>query len=205
MDVQKIVESGKMRSGLLAPIPEHRNADSEFGNFVTNEDQTDEIEFISEPWHQYDEGDGSDNARMFYPICIGEVLDVRYLVEHKIGFGGFSTVWMAHDLQEKRDVALKVMCLGDWAEAEACIQDRIIQDVQDTSHLVTLLDTFLLPRPAGNNRHHRVLVFPLMGPCLCSLMLKKMSIPMATRMSAARQLLEALENLHKAGIVHRGE
>jgi serine/threonine protein kinase len=30
-------------------------------------------------------------------------------------------------------------------------------------------------------------------------------MPMATRMSAAKQLLEALESLHKAGIVHRGE
>lgn len=85
------------------------------------------------------------------------------------------------------------------------MHEKIIQDVQDTSHLVTLLDTFLLPRPAGDNRQHRVLVFPFMGPCLCSLVLKKMSIPMATRMYAARQLLEALENLHKAGIVHRGE
>jgi hypothetical protein len=28
---------------------------------------------------------------------------------------------------------------------------------------------------------------------------------MATRMSAARQLLKALECLHKAGIVHNGE
>lgn len=205
MDVQKIVESGKMRSGLLAPIPEHRNADSEFGNFVTNEDQTDEIEFISEPWHQYNEGDGSDNARMFYPICIGEVLNERYLVEHKIGYGGFSTVWMAHDLQEKRDVALEVMCLGDWAETEACMLEKIIQDVQDTSHLVTLLDTFFLSRPAGGDRQHRVLVFPLMGPCLCSHVIRKMSIPMATRLSAARRLLEALENLHSAGIVHRGE
>ena len=203
MDPLKIVQSGKMRSGLPAPVPEHRSADSEFGNFVTNEDQTDEIEYISEPWHQYGEGDGSDGSRMFYPICIGEVLNERYLVEHKIGFGGFSTVWMAHDLQEKRDVALKVMCLGDWAETEACMHGKIIQDVQDTSHLVTLFDTFLLPRSAGDDRQHRVLVFPLMGPSLDWHVLKMTS--MATRMSAARQLLEALESLHKAGIVHRGE
>ena len=72
---------------------------------------------------------------------------------------------MAHDLQEKRDVALEVMCLGDWAETEACMLEKIIQDVQDTSHLVTLLDTFFLSRPAGGDRQHRVLVFPLMGPC----------------------------------------
>ncbi|KAB8249066.1 kinase-like domain-containing protein [Aspergillus flavus] len=83
---------------------------------------------------------------------------------------------------------------------EVLIQDKIIQDAQDTSHLVTYLATFLLPRP-GDNGHRRVLVLPLMGPCLSWQVLEKTS--MATRMFAARQLLEALENLHNAGIVHR--
>lgn len=42
-----------------------------------------------------------------------------------------------------------------------------------------------------------------MGPCVHPVELEK--VPMASRMSAARQLLEGLENLHKAGIVHRGK
>lgn len=64
------------------------------------------------------------------------------------------------------------------------------------------LATFLLP---GNNEYnsHRVLVLLLMGPHLDSLYMKKLS--MSTRMSAARQLLEALESLHEGGILHRGE
>jgi len=44
---------------------------------------------------------------------------------------------------------------------------------------------------------------PGIGQCLCWRVLEQTSI--ATHMSAARQLLEALENLHKARIVHRGE
>lgn len=185
-----MAENGIMCSGLPAPVPEHRSADSDFGNFI-DEDRIDELEFIAEPIYLYDTNT-ADNERVLYPICLGEVLSERYLVEHKIGFGGFSTVWMAHDFQEKRDVALKVICLGDWAETEVCMHDKISQDVQDTSHLVTLLGTFLLPRPAGDNRHHRVSVFHLMGPCLSSLVIGKMSIPMATRMSAARQLPRGL-------------
>lgn len=155
--------NGIMCSDLPAPVPEHRSADSDFGNFI-DEDRIDELEFIAEPWHQYGEGDNSDDSRVFYPICLGEVLNERYLVEHKIAYGGFSTVWMAHDLQEKRDVALKIMCLGDWAETEACLQEKIIQDVQDTSHLVTLLDTFLLPRSAGDDRQHRGSCVSFHGP-----------------------------------------
>ncbi|KAB8207771.1 kinase-like domain-containing protein [Aspergillus parasiticus] len=137
-------------------------------------------------------------SHVFYPICLGEVLNGRYLVENKMGSGGGSTVWIAHDLQDKRDVALKVMASGEWADNEMRMQNEIIQNVWDTSHLVTYLATFLLP---GNGCHHRVVVFPLRGPCLDSHIVSDMS--MATRMYAARQLLEALENLHKAGIIHR--
>ncbi|EEH02630.1 protein kinase [Histoplasma capsulatum G186AR] len=168
---------------------------ADFGDFVSNEDEELDLEEIVEPWHKYDM---KTTPHVFYPICVGEVLNERYLVEHKIGSGGFSTVWMAHDLQDSRDVALKVMSLGEWGENEARMQGEIRQNVYDTSHLVTSLTTFLLP---GNGCQHRVLVFPLMGPCLQPSILRNM--PMATRMSAAKQLLEALENLHKGGIIHR--
>ena len=34
----------------------------------------------------------------YYPICIGDVLDARYQVVGKLGFGVSSTVWLARDL-----------------------------------------------------------------------------------------------------------
>lgn len=146
--------------------------------------------------------DAEEDPTLFSPIDLGEVLNERYLIEHKLGFGGSSTVWMAHDLQDQRDVALKVMAIGEWGDNETRIQDEIIQNVQDTSHLITYSATFLLSRP-GNKSHHRVLVCPLMGPCIYPIGLD--NVPMASHMSAARQLLESLENLHQAGIVHRGK
>ncbi|OGM49434.1 kinase domain-containing protein [Aspergillus bombycis] len=144
---------------------------ADFGDFVRTEAEELDLEEVVEPWHKY---------------------------KHKVGHGGFSTVWMARDLQSDRDVALKVMSSGEYGENEIQMQDTIVQNVQDTSHLVTYLSTFQLP---GDKCHHRVLVLPLMGPCLYPVILRTMS--MASRMSAARQLLGALENLHKAGIVHR--
>jgi hypothetical protein len=72
--------------------------------------------------------------------------------------------------------------------------------VQDTSNLVTCLTAFSLIGRRGN---HRVLVFPVRGPSFYSLMLRQLSV--ATRMSAARQLLKALECLHNAKIVHHSE
>ncbi|KAL4993098.1 kinase-like protein [Aspergillus recurvatus] len=168
---------------------------SDFGDLVSTEDQEIDREEVVEPWNKYDRK-GTPNV--FYPICLGDVLNERYLVEHKIDAGGFSTVWMALDLQKNEDVAVKVMSAGDWGDIEQRIQDEIVRSVEDTSHLVTYLDTFLLP---GNNCHRRIMVLPLMGPCLDRYMVDRFAI--TTRMSAAKQLLEALESLHKAGIVHR--
>lgn len=171
--------------------------DDAFGDFVRNWDDECDLKMVVEPCDRYDP---ESTSRVFYPICLGEVLNGRYLIEHKIGFGGGSTVWMAHDLLQRKDVALKVMALGEWAENEIRMQNEIFQHVQDTSSLVTYLDAFILPR---DNDHHQVLVFPLMGPCVDPVLLLRM--PPTARMPAARKLLEALKKLHQAGIVHRGE
>ncbi|KAJ5921318.1 hypothetical protein N7466_009644 [Penicillium verhagenii] len=169
---------------------------SDFGDFVKNEEEELDLEELVEPWHRYET---KDNENVFYPIYLGEVLNERYLVEHKLGFGGGSTVWMAFDLQEKRDVALKVMALGEWGDNETRIQDEIIKTVQDTSRLVIYTATFFLPRDITS--YHRVLVFPMKGPSICTFTLKR--TPIASRMSAAQQLLETVASLHEAGFIHR--
>ncbi|KAL4874217.1 kinase-like domain-containing protein [Aspergillus karnatakaensis] len=108
---------------------------------------------------------------------------------------------MAHDLESSQDVALKVLRLGI-GDIEAQKQDIIRQLVDDTSHLVVYLQRFQITTELGS---HHVLVLPLKGPTLMTLSVPEdYQIPMATRMSAAKQLLVALGNLHKADIVHRG-
>lgn len=44
----------------------------------------------------------------YHPIIIGDVLYDRYHVVDKLGFGGYSTVWLARDTRLERYVALKV-------------------------------------------------------------------------------------------------
>ncbi|EEH06406.1 protein kinase [Histoplasma capsulatum G186AR] len=172
---------------------------TDLGYFAVTEDDEDDIEILAEPWHRYKT---AGDSRTFYPICIGEVLNQRYRIDHKLGHGHFSTVWMAYDLETKSDVAVKVLASGENSgEHEVDMQEEIRKSVQDTSHLVTSLATFILPVPAGKSSH-RVLVFPLRGRSLGSIHVNR-TLPMSTRMSAARQLLKALESLHSAGIVHR--
>ncbi|KAJ5563949.1 hypothetical protein N7513_000191 [Penicillium frequentans] len=183
-------------SGLLTITPKPSD-DTNLGRFASSENDEDTIMVFAEPWQKYLT---EDNPRIFYPICLGEVLNGRYMVEHKLGHGGDSTVWMAHDIEGKRDVALKVLSSGEWGENELRIQDEILKNVKDTTHIATYLSTFLLPTNIESHRH-RVLVFPLLCPCVD--LASQDDIPLASRMSAALQLLEALESLHEAGIMHR--
>ncbi|WEW57531.1 hypothetical protein PRK78_002998 [Emydomyces testavorans] len=140
---------------------------------------------------------GNNAQHRFYPICLGELLNKHYRVEHRLGRGGSSTVWMAYDLKSEKYVALKVM-IEEHGEYEYHMQKVICDTVKDTSHLLTYIDAFIL---SGDGKNHRVLVFPLLGPCHAWYNVKEKS--MATRMSAARQLLQALESLHDSDIVHQ--
>ncbi|KGO74379.1 hypothetical protein PITC_080710 [Penicillium italicum] len=178
-------------------VQDIRDEDTEFGDFVKDAEEEADVEFENEPWDSYA---ASETTELFYPVYIGELLNGRYLVEHKLGRGGFSTVWMAHDIQDGKDVALKVLSLGGYDTNETRIQTEIRQHIQERSHLLVALDTFVLPRE-DNATFHTIHVLPLMGPNLSWNVMQGMS--MTTRMSAALQLLKALEALHKAGIVHR--
>jgi serine/threonine protein kinase len=67
------------------------------------------------------------------------------------------------------------------------MQNEIKRTIQDTSNILMYQTTFFLPGDKGN--YHRLLVFPVLGPCLSYHLLKQLSV--ATRMSAVRPLLMA--------------
>ncbi|KAN0085593.1 Protein kinase-like domain containing protein [Elaphomyces granulatus] len=167
------------------------------GDILNSDDEEfDELFVYTEGDQGYHRGSG-----LYFPICIGDVLNQRYCIEHKLGHGSYSTVWLAHNIQEKRAVALKIIVSGNAGENEYNMQKEIIHTVKDTSNFLTYLTTFTLPGYKGN---HRVLVFPMRGSSLESSRHRGYwDVSVATRMSGARQLLKALECLHNAGIVHQ--
>lgn len=57
--------------------------------------------------------DGAENLEKYepggyHPIMIGDTLQERYQIVDKLGFGGYSTVWLARDLRLEQYVAVKV-------------------------------------------------------------------------------------------------
>ncbi|KAJ5768906.1 hypothetical protein N7520_003465 [Penicillium odoratum] len=64
------------------------------GDFVKTEDENFDLHDICEHFTKYNT---ESNSRVFYPNYFGGLLNERYLVRHKLGFGGGFTVGMAHD------------------------------------------------------------------------------------------------------------
>ncbi|KAL2066601.1 hypothetical protein VTL71DRAFT_2672 [Oculimacula yallundae] len=114
----------------------------------------------------YTEEDMSDyKPGGFHPVSLGDTFkDGRYEVHHKLGWGGFSTVWLAWDNISEIWVSLKVKSAqgserNNEPELLRALQARGAQD----HHIVQLLDDFVHEGPNGL---HQCLVFELLGPCV---------------------------------------
>lgn len=55
-----------------------------------------------------DEGIADYKIGGYHPVHIGEVLINRYVILQKLGWGHFSTVWLARDTAHDSYVALKL-------------------------------------------------------------------------------------------------
>ncbi|ROV92999.1 hypothetical protein VMCG_09026 [Cytospora schulzeri] len=139
-----------------------------------------------------------------FPICIGDIIhvghDQYYRIDHRLGRGAFSTVWVAYGSKQDMSVALKILRAGGTSNAgeKEYTSQRMLGEANiDKSHLNLYQDTFYLQSPYGK---HRVLVLPLAGPSLSKERLE-ITRTLKARMSAAKDLLEALRSLHQAGLL----
>ncbi|KAK9245749.1 kinase-like domain-containing protein [Lipomyces tetrasporus] len=139
----------------------------------------------------------------FHPVSIGDRFSRgRYRVLHKLGFGGFSTVWLARDQHSLRLVSLKVVT----AEASStCNELRILQHLNESAinhpacdHILSLLDQFTIEGPNG---FHACLVSPFAGPDLAQISYTH-RLRGALAGKFARQVTQAIGYLHDRGVAH---
>jgi serine/threonine protein kinase len=109
----------------------------------------------------------------YHPVDIGDVIGTgtqQYEVIHKLGHGGFSTVWLVQsrsDIDRPSYFALKIL------DAEMSDSDddelRVLQHLREVSgplghpNVLTLYHSFKISAPNGE---HLCLVFPVLGPSL---------------------------------------
>ena len=123
----------------------------------------------------------------------------HYAVTAKLGEGGMGEVWRATDTQLDRDVALKVL-----PEAFTSDPDRLARFEREAKVLASL------NRPGiaaiygiEESEGTRALVLELVeGPTLAD-RISKGPVPLDEALPIAKQIAEALEAAHEAGVIHR--
>lgn len=149
-----------------------------------------------EPLEEYQEGG-------FHPIHLGDVLgpDDRYRVIHKLGYGGFGTVWLCRDTKNSTYVAVKVMIADVTPEKVPDLAlINLDKSIPGAEYIGIPLDNFEV---AGPNGTHQCIVLPVLGPCVSpSLWLKLDQEPAIVLRKMAHQATQALNFLHKNNLCH---
>jgi hypothetical protein len=155
------------------------------------------VNFDSEDLERYEPGG-------FHPVNLGDYYDdMRYKIVHKLGAGGFSTVWLARDEQEQKWVALKILLADKSVSVKAksvSLQDTVQRDGKAT--VVVQHRHFMINGPNGL---HLCLVLPVLGPSASQLShgFDSRITPRLSR-STGYQITKALADLHAQGFCHGG-
>ncbi|ODV87546.1 hypothetical protein CANARDRAFT_26934 [[Candida] arabinofermentans NRRL YB-2248] len=178
---------------------------------TTNEDDEDE-EFDSEdevdPSNEEDKEDYVPGG--YHPAYIGETYkDDRYILVRKLGWGHFSTVWLAKDQKENKHVAMKIVRSAKNYRETAIDEIKLLSKINHTdpehpghAHLIKLLDYF---DHQGENGIHICMVFEVLGENLLTLIRRYQhkGLPVKFVKQIAKQMLLAVDFLHRqCGIIH---
>ncbi|XP_078182712.1 uncharacterized protein LOC144576268 isoform X2 [Carex rostrata] len=157
-----------------------------------------------------EEDEGSEAYRKggYHAVRIGDQFNAgRYIAQRKLGWGNFSTVWLAYDTKFQRFVALKIQkSAAEFAQAALheieFLSELTKQDPENCKCIVHLLDHF---RHAGPNGQHVCLVFEYLGDSLLRLVRynRYKGIGLNRVRQICRDMLVGLDYLHRdLGIIH---
>lgn len=163
---------------------------------------------------------------LFYPVNIGDVINAKYQVISKLGFGANSTVWLCRDVmyvyfpnpttvtskltshRKHRYIALKVYIQTSRVNREVSVLSHL--SAIKTKHIGStlfrnMLDAFEIEGPRGK---HQCIIFE---PLLTSVshfqkILDPPSLTEELLKPLLRQIFLVLDYLHsEAGVIHTGK
>ncbi|PNS14570.1 hypothetical protein CAC42_2627 [Sphaceloma murrayae] len=143
----------------------------------------------------------------YHPVQLGDKLSGgRYKILHKLGWGGFSTVWAARDEEKGLNIALKISQAAASGNTRELQTLRFLRDDSSShpgfEHLAKLHHVFQIKGPNGT---HDCLALDLTGPSIQDYFIRHVDgqrLPGPLAKTFARRTLEALSCLHARGICH---
>ncbi|KAH8645382.1 kinase-like domain-containing protein [Tricladium varicosporioides] len=138
----------------------------------------------------------------YHPIHLGDHLGNtgRYHVIHKLGHGGFSTVWLCRDSEEGKYVAVKVLTADISADDLLDLRLRDLDRSAPGAEYINIpKDYFVLEGPNGT---HQCLVLTLLGPRVSPRIWVEMQNPGPTLRKFCQQAACGLKFLHQNGLCH---
>ena len=178
-----------------------------------------------------DEGLEDYKIEGYHPVHIGEILLERYVIMQKLGYGHFSTAWLALDSKYGNYVAIKIQKSEERYIWAAYDEVEILQELakhnfdkewvkslkqyyknepqklkniekHENSHVVQLLNSFIYH---GQNGKHFCMVFEVMGVTLLELIKRYnyRGLPIPLVRVITKQILIGLDFLHRmCNIIH---
>lgn len=145
----------------------------------------------------------------YHPTVIGDsVRHGRYTIAHKLGFGGYSTIWLARDELLHRHVALKMLTARASGDTNEATIVHTLQQIPTSAHvgrrfIPTILDRFTFDGPNGR---HLCLVSEPAGYNVAKSKEDSTDLmfPAESARSVAAQCLMGLSYLHSHGVCHGG-
>ncbi|XP_042509420.1 SRSF protein kinase 1-like [Macadamia integrifolia] len=119
-----------------------------------------------------DEGTNAYRKGGYHHVRIGDPFaGGRYIAQRKLGWGNFSTVWLAYDTQSSGYVALKIQKSATEFSQAALHEVEVLSAIADgdpsnSKGVVRLIDHF---KHAGPNGQHPCMVFEFLGDSLLRL------------------------------------
>jgi len=142
-----------------------------------------------------DEGTHDYKPGGYHPIKVGDVLN-KYIIDMKLGYGNFSTVWLATNKETNQSVAVKVQKSESECRYMALSEARYLKKCKGMDCVVQLLDSFYVNGPNGK---HFCFVFNRFDDDLLEIT-EGLSYKLTRYM--ARKILIGLKGLHSIGLIH---
>lgn len=144
-----------------------------------------------------------------HPVHLGDVLGDAYRVIHKLGHGGFATVWLARDLNAKdttKYVALKII-KADISEDDCpeLVLSRLAGEIGEgecAEYLCFPFDRFTIDGPNGS---HLCFVYPVLGPRVSYGVFRNFEDLHKILRRVCHGITAAIATLHDHGICHGGK